>query len=49
MSLHCDTLYASEIVTVTDVRCRPHVGRWIDRVACKPTWLVGAVAALCSS
>ncbi len=24
MSLHCDTLYASEIVTVTDVRCRPH-------------------------
>ena len=23
MSLHCDTLYASEIVTVTDVRCRP--------------------------
>ncbi len=24
MSLHCDTLYASEIVTVTDVRCRPY-------------------------
>ncbi len=23
MSLHCDTLYASEIITVTDVRCRP--------------------------
>ncbi len=24
MSLHCDTLYVSEIVTVTDVRCRLH-------------------------